>query len=285
MGTGSTAGSATLHPEVSNVAVVEIESAMVEGARHFRDHNHDVHSNEKVKIHITDGRLFLRLRPASFDVITSEPSNPWLAGPSDLFTAEFFELGARALREDGIFCQWVQIYGMSPENLKTIVRTFVSVFPNSLLLTAVPESDLLLVGFKGPLRLDISLAMERMQQPLIRDDLSDERLGINTFYDLAARFRMDSSDIQSFVQQGPLHTDDLPVIAYRAPRDMYLDTREQNMRELARFARGIGPGLRNIPGSAEQRRLFFETLAAAYRRFLPEGMEALICDRLAEQIP
>ena len=66
---------------------------------------------------------------------------------------------------------------------------------------------------------------------------------------------------------------------------MYTDTREQNMRELARFARGIGPGLRNIPGSAEQRRLFFETLAAAYRRFLPGGAEAVICDRLAEQIP
>ena len=284
MGTGSTAGSAALHPEVSNVAVVEIESAMVEGARHFGDHNHNVHSNEKVNIHITDGRLFLRLRPASFDVISSEPSNPWQAGSSDLFTVEFFELGARALREDGIFCQWVQIYGMSPENLKTIVRTFASVFPNSLLLTTIPDTDLLMVGFKGPLRLDISLAAERMQHSLISDDLSDERLGISTFYDLAARFRMDPSDIQSFVQQGPLHTDDLPLIAYRAPRDMYLDTREQNMRELARVAQGIGPGLRNISGSPEQRRLFFETLAAAYRRFLPGGMEAVICDQLAELI-
>jgi len=285
MGTGTTAGSATLHPEVSRVAVVEIESAMVEGARLFRDHNQDLHSNEKVDIHVTDGRLFLRLRPESFDVITSEPSNPWLAGASDLFTVEFFELGARALREGGIFCQWVQIYGMSPENLKTIVRTFASVFPNSLLLSTIPDTDLLLVGFKGPLMLDISLAQERLQQSLIRDDLSDERVGINTFHDLAARFRMGPSDIRSFVGQGPLHTDDLPLIAYRAPRDMYTDTRESNMRELARFAQGIGPGLRNIPGTPEQRRLFFETLAAAYRRFLPGGMEAEICDQLAREIP
>ncbi len=285
MGTGSSVGSAALHPEVGRVDVVEIESAMVEGARFFSDHNHDIHSNEKVNIHVSDGRLFLRLRPASYDVISSEPSNPWQAGSSDLFTVEFFELGARALREGGIFCQWVQIYGMSPENLKTIVRTFASVFPNSLLLSTIPDTDLLMVGFNGPLMLDISLAVERMEHPPIGEDLSDERVGINTFHDLAARFRMGPSDIRSYVGQGPLHTDDLPLIAYLAPRDLYTDTREENMRELARFSQGIGPGLRNIPGTPEQRRLFFETLAAAYRRFLPGGMEAEICDQLAREIP
>jgi len=57
------------------------------------------------------------------------------------------------------------------------------------------------------------------------------------------------------------------------------------MLELARFAQGIGPGLRNIHGTPEERRLFFEELAAAYRKFLPGGMEAAICEQLAREIP
>jgi spermidine synthase len=243
-----------------------------------------VHANGKVDIHVTDGRLFLRLHPDSYDAITSEPSNPWQAGSSDLFTTEFFELAARALREGGIFCQWVQIYGMSPENLRTIVRTFTGVFPNSLLLSTIPDTDMLMVGFNGPLMLDISLAIERLREGAIAEDLADEPVGITTFFDLAARFRMGPSDIRSFVGEGPLHTDDLPLIAYRAPRDLYTDTRAENMLELARFASGIGPGLRGIPGSAEERRQFFRTLAEAYRRFLPGGMEAAICDQIAEEI-
>ena len=147
MGTGCTAGSAGLHP-VEKVTLIEIEEAMVEGARLFREHNHAVHENPKVDIRITDGRLFLNHKRQVFDVIISEPSNPWLAGVSDLFTREFFELGARALQDDGLFAQWVQLYSMSSENVKTLVRTFNSVFPYTYLVSTIPDTDMLLIGSK-----------------------------------------------------------------------------------------------------------------------------------------
>ena len=279
MGTGCTAGSAGLHP-VEQVTLIEIEEAMVEGARFFREHNHAVHENPRVDIRITDGRLFLNHKRQAFDVIISEPSNPWLAGVSDLFTREFFELGARALHDDGLFAQWVQLYSMSSENLKTIVRTFISVFPYTYLVSTIPDTDLLLIGSKTPFTLDLERAHERLQQPEIQADLADARVGINDVFDLAARIRMGPEEVRAFAGSGILHTDDLPIIAYRAPRDLYKNTRTENMTILAQYARGVGSYLEYTEDPA-QRRLILRGLAASYRRFLPNGQEARYSEELA----
>jgi len=114
----------------------------------------------------------------------------------------------------------------------------------------------------------------------IRDDLADQRVGIKNIYDLAARIRMGPGEVRSFVGPGPLHTDDLPVIAYNAPKDIYRNTRKKNMHFLARHARGIGPYIQGASASPEKRRHFFQRLASSYRAFLPGGMEAEVCDLL-----
>jgi spermidine synthase len=284
MGTGSTAGSAALHDAVERVTVVEIEAAMVEGAVHFREHNHAVHEDPKVDIRIADGRLFLRLHPASFDVITSEPSNPWLAGSSDLFTTEFFRLSARALREGGLFCQWVQLYAIAPDNLRTIVRTFADVFPHVYLVSSILETDVLLLGSLDPLPLDVERARLRMQDAVIGTDLADPRVGVESVHQLAARIRMGPSEIRSFVGSGPLHTDDLPIIAYRAPKDLYRETRKANADLLARSARGVSPYVVGLPPSRDARLAFFSDLAAAYRAILPGGSESLVSRQIAARL-
>ncbi len=99
--------------------------------------------------------------------------------------------------------------------------------------------------------------------------------------DLAARIRMGRDEVRSFVGPGPLHTDDLPVIAYHAPKDIYRNTRKKNMHLLARHARGIGPYIQGDSASPATRRQFFERLASAYRAFLPGGREAQVCDLLS----
>jgi spermidine synthase len=282
MGTGTTAGSAGLHP-VDRVTVVEIEAAMVEGARWFREHNNAVHENPRVDIRISDGRLFLNYRPDSFDVIISEPSNPWLAGASDLFTQEFFRLGARALRQDGVFAQWLQLYGMAPENVQIVVRTFASVFPYVYLASTIPDSDVLLLGAMHPLDLDPKRIEAAMLAPGIREDLADPRVGVRNVYDLLARVRMGPDAVRALAGEGVLHTDDLPIIAYRAPRDLYKDTRQANMAQLARLSRGIAPRLDLSPTDRKQAAAVLERLAAAYEAFLPGGNEAQVTRTLAVQ--
>jgi spermidine synthase len=263
MGTGCTAGSAALYPQVERITVAEIEDAMVEGSRHFASVNHDVHKNPKVRIEVTDGRLWLRLRPGAYDVAISEPSSCWLAGASDLFTSEFWRLGRRALKPGGIFLQWIQLYGMSPENFQIVVRTFQDVFPNSYLCSSsLVESDVLMVGSMEPLVLDAEQIAARMRPPRIRDDLAVDEVSIFSAVDLLARIRLGPKEVRPLGGTGPLNTDELPRVAYTAPRDQYRSTGRENSALIGAHARGIGGYL-----PAPSRRQL-EDLAAAYRRFL-----------------
>jgi spermidine synthase len=220
MGTGCTAGSASLYP-LESTTVVEIEPAVVEAARLFKEHNHNVHENESVDIKITDGRLFLKLHPDSFDVIVSEPSNPWMAGVANLFTREYFQLCAGALRDGGVVCQWCQLYSMSPENLKTIIRTFVDVFPHTYIVSSIRNTDLLLLGSQEAIPLEWDRIERRMSQDKIAADLNDSRVQINSPYELLARIRTGPTGTKKYAGPGPLNTDDRTVVSYQAPKDMY----------------------------------------------------------------
>jgi spermidine synthase len=264
LGTGCTAGSAALHP--AHVTVVEIEAAMVEGARYFAADNHGVVDDPAVDLRLTDGRLFLRLRPGQFDVIVSEPSNPWLAGASDLFTREFFELARDALQEGGVYAQWLQTYGLSPDTFRMLARTFADVFPHSYLASTLLRADVLLIGAGAPLAIEPE-AIARRMDGAIGEDLADPRVGVHDVWDLLARIRLGPTEVAELAGAGPLNTDDLPRVAYRAPFERFRDaqsTREANFELLSRYGRGLADSFDATP---EQRAL----LDAAWRRHLEGG--------------
>lgn len=283
LGTGCTAGSASLYP-LDQETVVEIEPAVIQAAAYFRDHNHHVMSNPEVNIKNTDGRLFLELRPDAFDVIISEPSNPWVAGNADLFTVEFFRLAVRSLKENGMFCQWVHLYAMSPENLKTVVRTFREVFPYAFFISTAPRLDVLLLGARKPVKFNLAEILHRMQWDGIRQDLADPRVDIHDIYDLIARFRMGPNELARFAGTGVLHTDDRPIIAYDAPKELYQNTEQANQDAINEFAAGLAPymNLSHLP--PEERVKFFTRLANAYQEYLPNGNEAGVAARIAREI-
>jgi spermidine synthase len=284
LGTGCTLGSASLHG-LERLTCLEIEQAMVDGARLFAEHNQAVLDNPHAEVLVTDGRLFLQLHLDTFDIVTSEPSNPWLAGVSHLFTQEFYELGARALREGGVFAQWVQLYGLGPDMLRTAMRTFGEVFPHVYVFSTLPYSDLLLLGSQEPLDFDLRRLEARLEEAAIADDLRDERVGIRSALGLVSRLRMGPEAFRAFVGEGPLHRDDLPLISYEAPRDLYRDTAVLNWQELGRHAPGVAPYLTGLPDDPGARARAWVTLAACYRRFLrssgPEEKE--IASRLTAE--
>jgi spermidine synthase len=227
---------------------------------------------------VSDGRLHVRLHPGAYDVIISEPSNPWLAGTSDLFTADFYRLAVRALRDDGLFCQWAPVYGLSPDSYRLMVRTFLSVFPHTYLVTAQARTDTLLLGSRTPFVPDLARANERLAWPGILRDLADPEIGVTSIYDLAARFRAGPDAVRNLAGTGLLHTDDLPRLAYQAPRELYLDTRDANEALIRDHGRGLCPALSEAPefgrGPVPD---FFAKLAAAYRAAWPIGREARAC--------
>ena len=91
------------------------------------------------RIVIDDGRNFMSRTKQRFDVIVSEPSNPWMSGAASLFTREFFSIADRRLAPGGLFVQWLQIYELAPARINAILKTFHDVFPHVLVFT--PERD------------------------------------------------------------------------------------------------------------------------------------------------
>ena len=104
---------------------------------------------EDPRVHVipTDGRNYILATPEQYDVITAEPSNPWIAGIANLYTREFYQVIKSKIKDDGIFAQWFHNYSMSPDDFRMVFRTFAEAFPH-VSLWSMKESDFLLVGSK-----------------------------------------------------------------------------------------------------------------------------------------
>ncbi len=281
MGTGCTAGSAALHDSVERVTLVELERAVVEGARLFEHVNHDVHNHPKVDIRVTDGRFFLNAHPAAFDVIISEPSNPWLAGTSDLFTREYFVRGAAALRPNGLFCQWIQAYQLSSESLRAILNAFGQVFGHVYVVSSTP-ADLLLLGSTQPLPLDLGRFERRVAaSKAIQQDLLNPHVDVRSVNELLVRLRVGPQRFQDLVgTDADLHTDDLPVVAYRGPRELYRPSTTEVDGLIRRSADGAAPYL------GQRDRGLLLLLAQKYRQLYgPDSLEAATAERIANAPP
>ncbi|HEU4521598.1 MAG TPA: fused MFS/spermidine synthase, partial [Thermoanaerobaculia bacterium] len=163
LGTGSTAGWLGAVPSMQRVDVVELEPAVKRVARDFADVNAGAMTNPKVRVHINDAREVLLTTPERYDVIFSEPSNPYRAGIASLYTREFYESAAERLEEGGLFLQWVQAYEIDAETVRTIYSTITSVFRHVDTWRTTP-SDLILVASRQPMAVDVNRITARLGQ-------------------------------------------------------------------------------------------------------------------------
>jgi spermidine synthase len=217
-GSGVTAGSVTQFP-VKSLEVIELEPAIYQ-ASHFFDHvNHRPLTDPKVTARVGDGRNFLTQRRDRFEVIISQPSNPWITGVSNLFTREYFRAIRARLADDGVFCQWAQLYEMSPFNIKTIYRTLREEFPQVMVFAAEDlSSDTILIASPRPISLDVARIAARMKDP--RTGAEAARAGIHSAHDIPAHLLLGPDEIEAFTAGAELNTDDNARIEFSAPRDL-----------------------------------------------------------------
>jgi spermidine synthase len=130
LGTGSTAGWLALLPQVERVDVAELEPAILQVARACEPVNAGVLSNPKVHIQLGDAREILITARKGYDIIFSEPSNPYRAGVATLFTRDFYEAVETRLNQGGVFIHWLQSYEIEPVTVRTVYKTLLSVFPS-----------------------------------------------------------------------------------------------------------------------------------------------------------
>jgi spermidine synthase len=217
-GSGVTAGAVTQYP-IKSLEVVELEPAVYRASHFFDNDNHRPLENPKVTARVGDGRNFLTQRSDRFDVIISEPSNPWLTGVSNLFTREYFRSIKTRLAPRGIFCQWAQLYEMAPWNIKTIYRTVREEFPHVYVFAAEDlSSDTILIGSLEPLPLDLDVIERALRDPVTRAEA--KRGGFHSAHDVFAYLLLGPEELESFTAGSPINTDDNARIEFAAPRDL-----------------------------------------------------------------
>jgi spermidine synthase len=216
LASGVTAGEVLCYP-VEKLDVLEINDQVAAASKFFEPWNSHVLSDSRTHLIIQDARAHLQLTAQKYDVIISEPSNPWMAGLAALFSREFFALVNDRLTDEGIFVQWMHAYQMDWETIAMVGRTFAEVFPNSLLLNTAPSgggNDYLLVGFKGQNGLNLKYADQKRAdvQKSKNVVLKDPRL----LYRLLV-----SQNLPKLFGPGQIHTDNRPRLEFTAPKLMY----------------------------------------------------------------
>jgi hypothetical protein len=170
LGTGSTAGWLGKIPSLKKVDVVELEPSILEVARACKPVNQDVLHNPKVQILFGDAREVLLTTPERYDLIFSEPSNPFRSGIASLFTQEYYRAIDARLHSEGIFIQWVQAYEIDSQTIKTIYTTLGSVFPE-IQTWYTNVGDLLLVAGKRPITVNAQTISQRITATPYREAL------------------------------------------------------------------------------------------------------------------
>jgi hypothetical protein len=204
---------------IASLEVVELEPAVYRASHFFDNDNHRPLENPKVTARAGDGRNFLTQRSDKFDIIVSEPSNPWLTGVSNLFTREYFRSVKTRLAPHGIFCQWAQLYEMAPWNIKTIYRTVREEFPYVYVFAAEDlSSDTILIGSMEPLPLDLDVITKAFENPVTRAEA--KRGGFSSPHDVLAYLLLSTEELEAFTSGSPDNTDDNARIEFAAPRDL-----------------------------------------------------------------
>lgn len=220
LGTGSTAGWLAQVETMEHVDVVELEPSILRVAEACAPVNHDVLMNPKVEVILGDGRELLLTTDRRYDVIFSEPSNPYRAGISSLYSREFYEAARDRLREGGLFLQWLQGYEVDPSVVRTAYATLGSVFP-AVESWQTLDGDLLLVASARPVVHDLARVERRSEHEPYRSALADAWgvAGAEGFY---AGYLANPGFARALAGSGlaAVNTDDRPVIEYGFARNL-----------------------------------------------------------------
>ncbi len=229
-------------PRVREVHSIEIERMMIEGARLFGDRNRRAYEDPRSHIHIDDAKTFFAAGGRQYDVIVSEPSNPWVSGVSTLFSAEFYGEVRRYLKDDGLLVQWVQSYDINVDLLATIIKALGSRF-GDYAIYRVSRSDLLIVATKGPALPPLSDQVFGF--PGVAQDMRE--LGFRELRDLESMRIAGRRVIEPFFARStyPVNSDYFPVLDQWAPKARF---RGDSARELHSIRDGLVPLLALLDG-------------------------------------
>jgi spermidine synthase len=231
MGSGITAGAALNYP-IDQLTVAENCEPVLRAAALFDPWNNGVLTNSRARIYHEDARTVLAISPKKYDVIISEPSNPWMVGVASLFTRDFYQLAASRLKEGGMMTQWFHTYEMDDATVDLVLRTFESVFPDMEIWDA-GEGDIIILGSNRPWESDTQVFAHPFEIEGVRRSLAS--IGLSSPQGILARRLASQRTAFAIAGPGPLQSDEFPILEYAAPRAFYIYLHRLGVYRLPRF--------------------------------------------------
>jgi tetratricopeptide (TPR) repeat protein len=269
LGTGITLGAALLYP-IDQVDVMEVSPEVVEASPFFAEANGHALTDLRARLRVLDARTWLAATNARYDVIISEPSNPWQTGNASLFTVDQYRLTRSRLNRDGVFCQWLPFYRMDEADFKAAIRSFQSVFSNTTVWFS--GGDVLLIGGTDQLIVDPTRFMARVGAAAVAQSL--QGIGIADGPTLLGFFLLDPQRVREYTGPGPLHTDDYPLLEFSAPKALYRESAPQILGRLKLLAAESALPLR--PGGPELAAIFEGVAQMRLRLRMPHAALAAL---------
>jgi spermidine synthase len=263
LASGVTLGSVETHTDVEKIDCVEISPEVIEACSYFDAYNNDPLSDPRVNLEVHDARNFLKMTDHTYDVIISEPSNPWMSGASALFTSEFFKSCSSRLNPGGILCQWLQAYSIPTPLLKSVIATFCGAFEH-VTLWAPLKGDLILLGSDAPLVLDPDVMAARMSAAGPRRDL--ERIHLASWDELVGMCVGSGHELCAAVAGAPVQTDSRPLLEFALPRTLHMSVQlaAGNLKWLSGPLGDVGA----LVAGGDDSRSLARVSAASYKEYL-----------------
>ena len=220
-GSGATCGSILQSGEVKHLTSVELEPAIIEASKFFQSVTHKPLEDKRLQVATADATNFLS-DLKSYDVVVSQPADPWVSGTSDLFTHEFFSRVKDHLADNGLFCQWIQLYDITPEYLGILLNTFQSVFDETYAFHQKDSAEIILIGSKSPYQIDEKLLVKRFNEKSLRKELL--RIGIKHPQQIADLLILTPDELRKVTRKmtatssNRLNTNDNLLTEYQLPQ-------------------------------------------------------------------
>lgn len=265
LGSGMTTHNLLGTDRIKRVDTVEIEQAMVDGARGFGSFVERAFNDPRSRIHIEDAKTYFTSHNARYDIIISEPSNPWVSGVSSLFSEEFYRYIKNHLNERGLLVQWLQLYESNLMLASSVFKALDTHFTDYAVFNT-DNTDILIVASNGGNLKNLDPWI--LKEPNLQDQFS--RVDLRSTQDIEVRRLGGKTLLQPLFSSygSPANSDYFPFLSLNAPRSRYL---QEVAEELTLLYVAPIPVLEMLDGNIRAS----EILATATRSFIPANSQQL----------
>lgn len=221
LGSGMTSHTVLGSDLLKSIDTIEIEQAVVDMAKHFGPQTERVYNDPRSQIYIEDAKTFFSRQQKVYDIIISEPSNPWVSGVANLFTKEFYHHTKQYLNQDGLFVQWIHLYENNEYLLSSIFKAINQEF-NYYKIYNSNNNDIIVIAsqtnhYIKELKSSI-FSNQQLSQSL-------NRINISNASELSMHYIGDQVLFNAFSKAytSPINSDYYPYLAYNAPKARFLN--------------------------------------------------------------